>query len=244
MSTTLKISLLLAAFTALGTAACSEEVNSLTNGKGGRNKDGATEGAACSANDQCQSGSCDSEAKVCVAASVESALQCNAKPEGTRSYLLFDGVKLEEKRANEGVAINRARVKPYAVMASEYQRVLGNTPETIKTAGGSFDAAPARWFAEATYSGVSMNAVFNISFEGCLTYAKANADLAAAPTADSAKAECSKLMRKAWSKTPTPEEVSSCVDLATTKTATEADASRRWAYVCATVLSSSQFLTF
>lgn len=241
---TYKIGLTLVALTLLGTTACSEEVDMLTNGKGARNKDGATEGAPCTSNEQCQSGTCDVEAKTCLAASVESALQCNAKPEGTRSYKLFDGTKLEEKRANEGVAINRARVKPYAVMASEYQRVLGNTPETIKTAGGSFDAAPARWFAEATYSGVSMNAVFNISYEGCLTYARASADLKSAPTADSAKTECSKLMRKAWSKTPTPAEVDSCVELATKKTEAEADAGRRWAYVCATVLSSSQFLTF
>ena len=244
MSTTLKIGLLLAAFTAFGTAACSEDVDALTNGKGARTKDGATEGAPCTSNDECQSGTCDMDAKVCVGSSVQAALQCNAKPEGTRSYALFDGTKLEEKRANEGSGINRARVKPYAVMASEYQRVLGTTPETIKTASGSFDAAPARWFAEATYSGVSMNAVFNISYEGCLTYAKQSADLKAAPTAESAKTECSKLMRKAWSKAPTPEEIDGCVDLATNKTSAEADVSRRWSYVCATVLTSSQFLTF
>lgn len=240
----IKIGLLVAALAA-GSLACSAESDALTNGRGKKTKDGATEGASCNADDQCQSNQCDMASKVCLGAeAVSAALQCSAKPEGTRSYVLFDGTKLEEKRANEGVGVNRARVKPYGVMASEYQRVLGNVPETIKTAGGSFDAAPARWFAEATYSGVSMNAVFNISFEGCLTYARANTELAGAPTADSAKTECTKLMRKAWSRTPTPEEVQGCTDLAVTKLATENDTARRWSYVCASVLSSSQFLTF
>jgi len=55
---------------------------------------------------------------------------------------------------------------------------------------------------------------------------------------------CGALMRKAWSKTAAPRRIASCTTLATTKLATEPDARRRWAYVCASILSSSQFLTF
>ncbi|MDF2693724.1 MAG: hypothetical protein K0S65_2107 [Labilithrix sp.] len=134
--------------------------------------------------------------------------------------------------------------KPYAVMATEYQRVLGLVPESIKTAGASFDDPPARWFAESVYSGVAMNAIFEISFEGCLDYVRASADLKAAPTPSSADAECTKMMRKAWSRTPSPEEIASCNNLAVTKLAAQTDVTRRWAYVCASILSSSQFLTF
>ena len=170
-------------------------------------------------------------------------LQCTVKPQG-KSYKHFDGSLLEQTRINENVGVNRARIKPYAVMASEYQRVLGLVPEGIKTAGESFDAPPDRWYAETTYSGVSMNAIFEISYEGCLAYAKAAPDLKAAPDATSATAECTKLMKKAWNRSPSPDEISGCTELALTKLASQTDVSRRWAYVCSSVLSSSQFLTF
>jgi hypothetical protein len=171
------------------------------------------------------------------------SLQCTAKPEG-RAYVNFNGNHLDQNRTNENVGVNRARIKPYAVMANEYQRVLGLVPEAIKTAGGSFDAPPERWYAESTHSGVSMNTIFEISFAGCVAYAKAAPDLKAAPTPESAKAECTRLMRKAWNRTPSPEEIQGCTDLAMTKLASQTDVSRRWAYVCSSVLSSSQFLTF
>lgn len=171
------------------------------------------------------------------------ALECTVKPEG-RSYVLFNGMKLEEKRANENLGVNRARLKPYAVMKGEYQRVLGLVPASLETAAGSFDDAPARWYAEAQHSGVSLNAVFDISFDGCGAYTKTAAEYAAMPTAESAAQVCAALMRKAWSRTAAPEEIAACTALATTKLAAEPDARRRWTYVCSSILSSSQFLTF
>jgi len=51
-------------------------------------------------------------------------------------------------------------------------------------------------------------------------------------------------MRKAWSRSASPAEITSCTNLATQKLSTEPDARRRWAYVCSSILSSSQFLTF
>lgn len=218
-TTTLKLGLISVAV-ALLASACADDPNALTGGRaGGPNGEEGKEGT------------------------LPEALQCTAKPEG-RSYVHFDGSKMEESRVNENFGVNRARLKPYAVMATEYQRVLGLVPESIKTAGGSFDDPPARWYAESAYSGVSMNAIFEISFEGCLAYAKNAADLKAAPTPESAQAECAKLMRKAWSRSPSPEEITGCSDLAVTKLAPQADVAKRWAYVCSSVLSSSQFLTF
>jgi hypothetical protein len=167
------------------------------------------------------------------------ALQCSAKPEA-RSYAGFDGAKLEEKRVDENIGINRARQKPHAVLAGEYQRVLGVVPSRLAGAAASFDAPEARWYQEASHSGVSLNAFFDLSFDAC----RASVKETAPPTADAAKAFCSGLMRKAWSRTATPDEVSGCVDLATTKLASEPDPKRRWAYTCASILSSSHFLTF
>ena len=171
------------------------------------------------------------------------ALECTVKPEG-RSYVLFDGTKLETSRANENVGVNRARLKPFAVLQGEYQRVLGLVPASLAASSGSFDDAAPRWFEEAQHSGVSLNAIFDISFDGCLAYTKTAPEFAAAPTAESSAQVCSSLMRKAWSRTASPDEITSCTTLAMTKLAAEPDARRRWTYVCSSILSASQFLTF
>jgi hypothetical protein len=241
----MKITLLVSAFAMLS-AACVEEADELTNGKGRRKGGVKAEGTACKSDDECMSGTCDAKTKVCAAdeaGRISQALMCNVEVKG-RSYAGFDGKQLGVGRVDEGSGVNRARVKPYAVMGTEFQRVLGNTPESLASAGGSFNAPPARWFAEPVYSGVSMNKAFDIAFEGCLTYAGGNAALKAAPNADSAKTECTSLMKKAWSRSPSPEELTACTDLAVTKLSTEPEPTRRWAYVCASILSSSQFLTY
>ncbi len=200
--------------------ACTEDANSLTGSRERPNEPGEPEGEGTPA-----------------------ALQCTEKPEG-RSYVLFDGMRLEGTRANENVGVNRARFKPYVVLAGEYQRVLGVVPPSLATAGASFDDPPARWYDEAAHSGVSLNAQFDISFEACREHVKAPAEFGQAPNEGSAKTFCSSLMRKAWSKTAQPPEVDGCVQLATKKLESEPDARRRWAYVCASILSSSHFLTF
>jgi hypothetical protein len=170
-------------------------------------------------------------------------LQCTAKPQG-RSYILFDNTKLEDTRVNENVGVNRARLKPFDVMKGEYQRVLGLVPASLDASASSFDAPPARWYAEAQHSGVSLNAIFDISFEGCAAYTKTAPEYAAAPTPESAATVCGAIMRKAWSRTASPDELASCTALATTKLAAEPDARKRWTYVCSSILSASQFLTF
>lgn len=204
---------------ALAVLGC-DDPNELTGGPGDRGRNG-------------EDGTDDSAA----------ALECTEAPVG-RSYTLFDGTKLEQSRHNENVGVNRARVKPFAAMEKEFQRVLGVVPPSLKDSAGSFDVPAARWFGEAEYSAVSLHAMAEISFEACLAYTKTSPAFAAPPTAETAGAECSKLMRKAWSRSPSPDEISGCADLATTALADEKDVGRRWAYACASVLSASQFLTF
>ena len=206
-------------FVSLGLVACDDDPNALL-GSRGPNAAGGVDGTTGPA-----------------------ALECTAEAKG-RSYALFDGSKLEASRANENFGVNRARLKPYDVLAGEFQRVLGVTPPSLAGAASSFDAPPPRWFAETKYGGVAVHAMFDISFEACGAWTKTRPEMATAPTAETARAQCSEHMRKAWSRTPAPEEVDACVDLATTKVSSEPDARRRWSYVCASVLSSSQFLTF
>lgn len=173
---------------------------------------------------------------------LEAGMMCTAKPVA-RTYAGFDGAKLEERRADENVDINKARFKPFNVMADEYKRVLGLTPRGLATAGATFNEAPERWFIETDHSGVSLSAIFQLSLDGCLQSFGSDASKAKAPTAETATAYCKETMQKAFSETPTDEQVGVCVDLATKKL-TENDPKRRWAHVCATILSSSQFLTF
>jgi len=215
-----------AVLTAVLSAACVEEgVDELNSGsKDGKDTSASSDPAS---NDPSKTGQ----------------LQCTAGPAG-RSYAAFDGSKLEASRLNENFGVNRARVKPYGSLEKEYQRVLGVVPPSIKNAGGSFDIPAARWFGEPQYSGVSLHALATISYEACLAYTKGKPAFAAAPTEETAKTECTNLMRKAWSRSPSPEEISGCSNLATKALAEEKDVNRRWAYTCASVLSASQFLTF
>ena len=212
----------LASLAAVATSACGEDdFGSLTGGGPGSQNPGEVPGGGID----------------------PASLQCTQAPEG-RSYTLFDGAKLDATRANENVGVNRARVKPFAAMTKEFQRVLGVVPPSLKEAGGSFDVPATRWYGETQYSAVSLHAMATISFEGCLAYVKGKPAFAVAPTDATARAECSTLMRKAWSHSPSPEEITGCADLAVKALAEEKDVSRRWAYACASVMSSAQFLTF
>lgn len=170
-------------------------------------------------------------------------LQCTEKPPG-RSYRGFDGNALEASRINEGVGVNRARIKPYSVLAGELARVLGQAPPGLAAAAGSFDAPPARWYEEPAATGVGLSTLYSVVFEGALAYAKANAQYAAAPTAQSASAECTAFMKKAWNRAPSPNEVTECVGFATTKLGKETNAQRKWAYVLSSVLTSTGFLAY
>jgi hypothetical protein len=172
-----------------------------------------------------------------------SALECTDKPTG-RSYASFDGSKLEAKRANEASSANLSRFKPYGVLAGEYQRIVGNVPAGLAGAAASFGAPPDRWFAEPTQSAVSLSTAFDLAFDACRLELANAPESAAAPTADSAQTYCTTTMRKAWSRSPSPDEIQACTDLATQKLGAEPDPHRRWAYICASILSSSNFLTY
>lgn len=170
-------------------------------------------------------------------------LECTEKPQG-RSYKSFDGTALEATRVNENQGLNRARIKPFAVLAGEFTRVLGAAPASLAGESGSFETPPARWYEEPRATGVGLSTLYTVSFEGSLAYAKANAKYAAAPTAATAQTECADFMAKAWNRAASPNEVTECVTFATTKLTKETNAQRQWAYVFASVLTSTGFLTY
>ncbi len=171
-----------------------------------------------------------------------SSLVCVEEP-AARSYVLFDGKKLEALREDESVEANRARFKPFSVMPDEYKRVLGAVPKSLAGAEATFEDAPPRWHSEPAPSAVALDAIYAIGLEGCTALVANAAERAAAPTQATASTFCTDLMDKAWGEAPRAS-VTTCVDLATNKLATENDARERWAHVCASILSSAQFLTY
>lgn len=170
-------------------------------------------------------------------------IECSVKPTG-RNYVGFDGASLTTSRVNENIGINRARLKPFRTLEGEYKRVVGAAPASLASQAGSFDSQAPRWFEEPQATGVGLSALYSMSFEAALAYAKSNAKLAAAPTAESASTECAAFMRKAWSRTASPDEIAECAAFATEGVGKEADPARKWAYAFASVLSSTRFVTY
>ena len=63
-----------------------------------------------------------------------------------------------------------------------------------------------------------------------------------ARTAATADTECINFQKKFWSRTPSAAETAACVTFATSAVNNDANARRRWAYACASVLTSTGFL--
>ena len=172
------------------------------------------------------------------------AAEAPALCKGGREYVGYAATKLEQTRLAGKVGDNRARMKPFGALKTEFTRVLGSEPASLATADATFASAPPRWYAEPAANAVALKTAYDIAFDGCLTYVAADSKLAQAPTAASATDACGAMARTFWSKTPAPKEIQACVDVATTGAASEPDVTKKWAYACASVLTSAGFLTY
>jgi len=161
------------------------------------------------------------------------------------SYTGFLGTKLEDGRVKSNIGTDRARVKPYTALRAEYERVLGVAPAGIETAGPSFGLGSARYSTEPRASAIQVYASFRLAFDGCLSYVGNNPELAAEPiTKESASVECAAMARTFWSRKASAEEIDACTQVAVVDSASEGATDRRWAYTCASLLSSAGFLTY
>lgn len=165
--------------------------------------------------------------------------QCTSK-----TYAGFDNRELTSERKVTKLGTDRARLKPFSALQTEYMRVLGNTPASLTGSAATFGQPPARWYEEPQANAVALQTAYNIAFDGCLTYTATAAEFASAPDAASAATQCAAMARKFWSKTPGPQEIDACVEVATAGAASEPNARRKWAYACASVLTSAGFLTY
>ena len=161
-----------------------------------------------------------------------------------KNYLGFAGTKLEDKRVNAQIGTDRLRIKPYSALKGEYERTIGAAPATLQQSGASFGTPPDRFSAEPRASAIQVYTAFRVAFDGCLTFTETAPEFAAVPSPDTAAAQCKAMARKFWSRTPSADEVQQCTQVALVDSATEASPRRRWAYTCATLLSTSGFLTY
>jgi hypothetical protein len=163
---------------------------------------------------------------------------------GGKDFTGFDGKSLVADRIVANAGVDRGRFKPYDALSAEYKRVLGSTPASLAGAADTFGKPEPRWYDEPLAGGVVLQTAYTIAFDGCLTYTETAADFAAAPVAGTATAKCTEMARAFWSRTASPDQIAACTDVAVSGSATETNPRRRWAYACASVLSSAGFLTY
>jgi len=161
-----------------------------------------------------------------------------------RKYVGFGGIELTADRRDVDLGFEKARVKPFSALQTEYPRVLGNTPGLLASAESTFGTTPARWFPAPQASAVSMYTAFRIAFQGCLTVTNTPAKYNVEATQETATAECSAWAKKFWSRPALGPEIEACASMILQDSAEETNLRRRWAYGCASVLTASDFMTF
>ena len=161
-----------------------------------------------------------------------------------KEYLGFGDKNLIADRRVVKLGVDRGRIKPFSALRTEYTRVLGAEPASLAASAATFGEAQARWYEEPEANAVALQTAYAVAFDGCLSYIGTDPAMAVAPDAATAGAQCAAMARKFWSKTPSPDEIEACVDVATRASATDATPQRRWAYACASVLTAAGFMTY
>jgi hypothetical protein len=164
--------------------------------------------------------------------------------EQARTYAGLGGDALEADRPTIAAGSDRLRVKPYGVLASEYNRALGITGFSTNVYAATFGKPPVRWYQEPQASANTVYAAFALAYDGCSQKTATGADFAMAPSDTVADRLCRDFARAAWQREATDVEAAACVTYATTKTNPSDDTRVRWAYTCAAVLSASGFLAY
>jgi hypothetical protein len=175
-----------------------------------------------------------------------------------RKYVGLGNEPLETSRSDAPRNIDRARTKPYSALVDEYPRALGvrDKPPLLQQAGGTFGEPDERWYVEPMASAVLIKTAYDIAFLGCASAIGTDPKYAAVPDDATARAACGTWARRFWSRDATPQQIESCVAVATTDSAKEtygiaAEAKtrdttprRRWTYACASVLTSAGFIAY
>jgi hypothetical protein len=188
------------------------------------------------------------------------AAVCQNAPSG-RGYLGLAGERLEAGRTDTAGGVEGHR--PFRnfmenntwTLVREVRGALGaggaQDPEAVSPGvGACFGAPPRGWYEPSTVGPFAVFTTFSYAFKVCeRTIAAPPAALKAGwyehtafePTAERADTFCRRAQKSAWLREPSADEVRTCVELAL-DLGTEPDFKKRWAYVCASVLASVNFL--
>lgn len=167
-------------------------------------------------------------------------------------YVGLGGIALHGTRAEAVAGVDRDRFKPFSSLSGEFRRVMRlTTAPNLQSSAATFGEAPARFYAEPKATAVNLFEAYQVAFRLCEAN-NTGGTYATAPSDATARTECTNWERKYWSRTPTPAEIDACVKVAVTDSVTENPATgarqttpvRRWAYACASVLTSAGFLTY
>ena len=161
-----------------------------------------------------------------------------------RSYAGLGGDALEADRPQIAAGTDRIRIKPYGALAAEYNRVLGLTDFSTAAYAGVFGKAPARWFEEPQASASTIYSAYALAYDGCSRKMASGGDYDLAPTATIADRICRDLSRAAWQREATDDEASDCATFVLNETAASDPPRKRWAYTCASILTSEAFLAY
>jgi len=158
-------------------------------------------------------------------------------------HIGFDMQDFVKDRPVGAIGVDRRRLKPFSALRTEFQRVLGAQPAAMASSEAAYGTVQARWYSEPVAGAVSTVTTYSLAFAGCYD-TMTDAAYTAAPTTATATTKCTELQRKAWQVTPAADEVAACVDFAVNGIATEADIRRRWAHVCASIMTSTGFTSY
>jgi hypothetical protein len=193
-------------------------------------------GSNCLDHSNCKDDGAD-EAAAAAAAAAKAAQGAPMCVTGGRAHIGLGGEDVAAK-IDGPTGGDRARIKPFSALPSEYKRVLGSTPSSASGAGPTFGIAQDRWYLEPIASAVFVNKAFDVAFEGCSDLVENDSKLSVAPTKESAHDACTTWARRFWSRDATPDQIDACVSAAMDGT------DRPWAYACASVLTATGFLTY
>lgn len=163
--------------------------------------------------------------------------------EGTLAYPGLNGAELTASRLEYEPGTNRARMRPYKQLRAEYLRVLGVIPKFMGYQDFTFYEPVIRWFVEPELNAINVLISYRSGFQGCRAYLKEPL-YEVPPTAEMARAQCQAWQRRFWSLEPTDAEIDTCAQVLLHPSNTDPVIKNRWAYGCASVLTSTPFLTY
>ncbi|MBE2251439.1 MAG: hypothetical protein IAE78_18000 [Myxococcus sp.] len=191
-----------------------------------------------------------------------SAARCGDASSG-RAWLGLSGEHLELGRLDRAAFVDVAR--PYRNLKSGNDwTVTGDITASIggdaftapesrdPGTGGAFGVVPDRWYDESIVGPFAVYVSYAFAFKACLaSFARPTFRNTAgwyehvkfAPTPERARQFCDKTQRSAWLRAPSEEELAACTALAL-NLEEEPDVGKRWAYVCASVVTSMNWLSY